>query len=105
MPHVGILADTERRDWEEEFKEVTASDLGAKRALNVSGISCATVTDSSSTANTTYIGNAPVGSETSASAWQIFRVVTSGNDVTVTYADGDANFDNIWDDRTGLSYS
>lgn len=105
MPQFGILADNERRDWEEKFKEITASDLGKKRALDISSIPCATVTDSSSTANTTYVGNAPVGSATSAAAWQISRIVISGNDVTITYADGDADFDNIWDNRTGLSYS
>lgn len=51
-----------------------------------------------------YLGVAVPGTATSASTWQITRFdVTSG--VSQAYADGDANFDNVWDDRASLSYS
>lgn len=58
----------------------------------------------SSASPTLYLGVAVPGSATSAAAWQITKFdVSSG--VVQTYADGDANFDNVWDDRASLSYS
>ena len=60
--------------------------------------------DDTSTLNTTYIGLADVGSVTSAPVWQIKKLdVTTG--VSVIWADGNVNFDNVWDNRTSLSYS
>lgn len=51
----------------------------------------------------TYIGNAPIGSATSAAVWQIKRLETPG--LTKLWADGNDNFDNVWDNRASLSYS
>jgi hypothetical protein len=51
-----------------------------------------------------YYGDALPGTATSAAAWSIQRVSTSGTVVTTVYADGDANYDNIWDNRTSLTY-
>ena len=60
-------------------------------------------------AGTTYVGKASSGSATSIAGWQISRiVVVSGgppNTTTITWADGDTLYDNIWDNRTTLSYS
>ena len=55
--------------------------------------------------STTYIGEAEPGSLTSASLWRIKRIVETGPDSEITWADGDSNFDNIWDDRLSLGYS
>lgn len=52
-----------------------------------------------------YVGQAVAGVETPAAAWRIRRVSTVGVVTTVAYADGDANFDNVWDNRASLSYS
>ena len=54
---------------------------------------------------TTYLGYADPGTLTSASLWAIKRVIETGNDVSITWADGNNNFDNIWDDRLTLTYS
>ncbi len=52
----------------------------------------------------TYIGKATIGSLTSASVWQIKRLdETSG--LVMKWSDGNANFDNKWDDYLTLSYS
>lgn len=60
----------------------------------------------SSTPTFAYLGKAPVGSATSAAAWQIQKLdFGADGDVTVTWADGDAAFNNIWDDRASLTYS
>ena len=57
---------------------------------------------------TLYIGRADPGSIESAAVWSISKsVIESGmdNDTGQTWADGDSNFDNVWDDRLILSYS
>ena len=56
-------------------------------------------------ASTTYIGEAKPGTIFSAAAWRIKKVVETGPDVTITWADGDSNFDNVWDDRLSLAYT
>jgi hypothetical protein len=55
-------------------------------------------------ANTIYIGKAKVGSSSSSPLWQIQKIVVSGTVTNFLWADGDMNFDNIWDDRTTISY-
>lgn len=53
-----------------------------------------------------FIGLADPGSAKNAASWQIRKITYSGFAVTdIQFADGDANFDNVWDDRSGLSYS
>jgi hypothetical protein len=55
-------------------------------------------------ANTTYIGRAAIGSATSSAVWRIKKIVVSGTVTSILWADGDMNFDNIWDNRTTLTY-
>jgi hypothetical protein len=55
--------------------------------------------------NTHYIGYANAGSATSGTVWAIKKVVEVGNDVTITWADGTKDFNNIWNDRLTLTYS
>lgn len=59
---------------------------------------------------TTYIGVAANGTTlTSTATWsitKIIEVVAGGTTTTTIYlADGDFNFDNIWDNRASLTYS
>ena len=58
-------------------------------------------------ANTTYIGYCAMGSgtNTAGAVWRIKKVAVAGVVTTITWADGDDNFDNIWDNRAALSYS
>lgn len=56
-------------------------------------------------ATVTYVGKALPGSSVASAVWQISRITTSGTVSLTTYADGDSNFDNIWNNRTSLSYS
>ena len=53
---------------------------------------------------TYYFGTSEVGTATSAAIWQIMKVETASG-VKVTFAGGDSKYDNIYDDREGLSYS
>lgn len=53
-----------------------------------------------------YLGHAYPGTAGSVAQWRIQKLVFGGDgDVTITWADGNANFDNIWDDRASLSYT
>jgi len=54
---------------------------------------------------TLYIGEAQPNTLTSTASWRIKRIVFTGDDSETLYADGDANFNNIWDNRASLSYS
>lgn len=60
--------------------------------------------DNTSTANTTYVGKAIVGSTTASAVWQVSKLDTTTGMIK-TWADGDALFNNIWDNRTIITYS
>ena len=51
----------------------------------------------------TYIGEAVPGTATSDSLWKIKRVTDATG--VVLFADGNNDFDNVWDNRASLSYS
>lgn len=65
------------------------------------------IIDTTTTANTVYFGFVAVGSSgsTSSAIWRIMRMVESSGVYTFAFADGNTNFDNVWDNRTILSYS
>lgn len=52
-----------------------------------------------------YAGQALPGSTTSEAVWQIQRITLTSGDWDAIFADGDILFDNVWDDRTSLTYS
>jgi len=57
--------------------------------------------------NLEYQGKAMIGSAKGSALWQIKKMIYdgSGNLTDVQWADGNDAFDNIWDNRAGLSYS
>jgi hypothetical protein len=53
-----------------------------------------------------YLGKANPGTTTSQALWQIQKLTFSvDGDVSTQWADGDASFNNVWDNRASLSYS
>lgn len=91
---------------------ITSTNTGSKRGIDVAIVSGgggeavpkAIRTDKTTTANTTYVGKASVGSTTTAAVWQIFKIENVSGNLTITYADSDSNSDNIWDNRASLTY-
>lgn len=84
---------------------------GSEMQVDVITMPTVTVTDTAyatrideASDTVTYIGDATIGSAAGASAWRIKKVDTSSGTV-ITFADGNGNFDNVWNDRAGLSYS
>lgn len=53
----------------------------------------------------TYLGYHKPGASTAASAhWLIVKIEKVGNVTTKKYADGDLEYNNVWDNRTILTY-
>lgn len=58
------------------------------------------------TENEIYKGEAIAGSSLAVAVWRIRKIVISPDgDVAETWADGNSEFDNVWNDRYSLSYS
>jgi len=51
----------------------------------------------------TYVGYAEPGTATSSASWHIQRINATTGDTL--FADGNTIYDNVWDNRTSLSYS
>lgn len=54
-------------------------------------------------ANVTYVGKAAIGTATSAASWQVMKIDENTGTV-ITWADSNALFDNVFDNRESLSY-
>lgn len=111
--------DTATLSW---IKQVQNSSTGTSADVNITNTSIPVSQNGSWTVTTlptlyskrydqvsdvlAYLGDASVGSATSGSVWRIQKLVfTTGGSVTITFADGNTNFDNVWDNRASLSYS
>ncbi len=99
--------------------EVLSDDVGGKHAqivklsLSADGVG-APVTDALpvSSASFTirvdegatymYVGEATPGTATSTASWRIKRIQLDPGHVL--FADGDSQFNNVWDDRASLTY-
>lgn len=53
----------------------------------------------------TYVGEALPGTGESEAKWRIKRIEEIGDDFNILWADGEATFDKIWNDRTSFTYS
>jgi hypothetical protein len=61
------------------------------------------VDDASSTV--TYVGEAQTGSSELSAVWRIKKLTTTGTVLSIEWADGNQQFDNVWTNRATLSYS
>jgi len=57
-----------------------------------------------SNVGTTYFGFAILGADENDPVWKIRREIIAGDITSVTYADGNLNFDNVWTNRASLNY-
>jgi hypothetical protein len=53
----------------------------------------------------TYVGQAAIGSSESDPVWRIRRITDTAGNLTLEYVDGNAEWDSVWDNRAGYSYS
>ena len=52
-----------------------------------------------------YIGEAAIAVTQATAFWKIKRITTTGSIVQIVWADGNENFDNVWNNRASLSYA
>lgn len=57
--------------------------------------------------NPVYLGIAAPGTTTATAKWQIRKLTFDGNNniTKMEYSNGSSSFDQVWNDRAGLSYS
>lgn len=79
-------------------------DGNGNAVMEISGDMALRYVVDSGVATTYYLGKAFPGSDSGDAKWQIKKIDESDGTV-ITWADGDSDFDNIWDDRESLSYS
>ncbi len=87
----------------QEGADGEARDIHPANPLPIATAGYAVRLDEAS-ATITYVGEAQAGSLTSAASWRVKRISTASGTV-ITWADGNTNFDNVWDNRASLSYS
>lgn len=80
-----------------EFVNIGAVDGGDGYGIATSDTPLSVRIDDTTTADTIYIGRAPIGSATSSAVWQIQKLDESSG-LVKTWADGDSLFDNVWGD-------
>lgn len=68
-----------------------------------SGTYSVRVDDATSTVS--YVGESHTGTLPGSAGWRVKRITSSATLTTIEWADGDDNFDNIWDNRVSLNYS
>lgn len=93
-------------------RKLTADDAYWKGTLTRQSVidSANTVLIDEVSATLTYIGSAKPGATTTNAVleaspiWQIIEIDTSANPTTIRFANGRAQFQNIWNDRAGLTY-
>lgn len=93
-------ANADQTDFETNYepyanKKISAVDGGSTRIQLLDEVS----------ADLMYIGEADPGADMGDPVWKIKKVETSGSETTILWADGNENFDNIWDNRAILTYS
>lgn len=52
-----------------------------------------------------YLGEAVLGSAEGSAVWRLQKITEVGSLLTIIWADGNSNFDNVWNDRATLTYS
>lgn len=73
---------------------------------NQGGVSPNTVLLDAVSDTVTYVGKASPGTSVAAASWQVFRMTTTlEGDLSLEYADGNAAYDNVWDNRASLTYT
>lgn len=55
--------------------------------------------------DSTYIGEAPPGTADATAAWRIKKLLTSGGNLSILWAEGTSDFVHAWTNYSSLSYS
>jgi len=102
MTNLTLLYGYKGSEWERIITD-GSGNLKISGDIRTTSVPYGTRIDEAS-ATVTYVGKASPGTATSAASWLIQKIDTTTGTV-ITWADGDGDFDNVWDNRAGLSYS
>lgn len=92
------------REWTKFIESPTRPDNSAVEVTgNVGAIEYSLLVDEASS-TTIYIGTAAPGSLPSEAKWLIKKVDISGSSVSILMANGSSDFNQIWNDRSLLTY-
>ena len=85
-----------------------SSPVTAANPVPVTGTITATETSyatriDEASATVSYVGKAATGSVTASAVWQVQKLDTTSG-LIITWADSNASFDNVWDNRASLTY-
>ncbi len=61
--------------------------------------------DKDGTNKPVYIGEAQPGTLVTQSKWRIQKRTYAGNSINISWADGDGNYNKIWDNRKDATYT
>lgn len=91
--------------FDEDYKTLIAGIVGfdgsSLQRLNADALA----TKIETVGDITYIGIAKPGTAQATALWQCKKITTSSGTTTITWADGNSNFDNVATDLTALTYS
>lgn len=91
------------------FDETTQTSVVLPLEYDPSGATKRTITGNLATkivisGTDIYVGKATIGSSTASAVWQVKKIDTA-SDIIITWADGDAEFDNSMSNPSSLTYS
>lgn len=78
--------------------------LREDNSIPTTPVKLASIVDEASS-SVLYVGEASIGANQASAVWRIKKVTTSGTQLVTTWADGNADFDNIWSNRASLTYT
>lgn len=85
------------------------TSLDARVTVLENDVNLSTRFDDTAMGAVLYLGEADPGTAESAASWRIqqitFTNLPTEDDLQILWADGDNNFNNVWDDRLILSYA
>lgn len=88
-------------------KETTLADIldNQTNGTQIAAVPIYTIKVDEVSSTVTYIGKAVAGSSGASAIWQVSKMLVTGSVTEILFADGNTNFDNIWNNRASLSYS
>lgn len=108
IPHEGGqgIPEIEREEHQHNLqaKRTVILDGSGNQITNFNDSTAYATRIDEASATVTYIGDAAIGSTAAQSVWRIKKIDSSSGTI-ITFADGNGNFDNVWNDRASLSYS
>lgn len=86
-----------------EYGKFRDTESGPAVAVTIAGPELSTLVDVVSS-SVIYIGAAVPGSASSSAVWLIKKVTVTGGQVSILLANGSSAYNQIWDNRSALTY-